>query len=220
VKISDILLEALVTSTEEALRILGLSSEASADDIKKKYRSLVMANHPDRGGDVEEIKKINVAKDFLDKETDDDGPNTDWPDWSEEQKPYKDPDSEPWNEPEPEEEEYDSNESREALFDIAKRIRQRVLKFKHELKKSTEWQRALAKALMALSGDKSEIEEAYHEMKKINDGLNSAEIAGSRDSLPFNYSPEDEWNLISDAGKEISDSIKRLAQLIGVDNVR
>ena len=30
------------------------------DDLKKEYRRLVMLNHPDRGGDLETMKIINL----------------------------------------------------------------------------------------------------------------------------------------------------------------
>ena len=39
------------------------TGDASA--IKKAYRSQAMANHPDRGGDPEKMKKVNGAKDVL-----------------------------------------------------------------------------------------------------------------------------------------------------------
>ena len=33
------------------------------DELKAEYRRLAMANHPDRGGDVETMKKINADHD-------------------------------------------------------------------------------------------------------------------------------------------------------------
>lgn len=46
-------------------QILGLQPTASADEIKKAYRSLAMKHHPDRGGDQAKFKDISVAHDTL-----------------------------------------------------------------------------------------------------------------------------------------------------------
>lgn len=46
-------------------QILGLQPNATADDIKKAYRSLAMKHHPDRGGDQAKFKDISVAHDTL-----------------------------------------------------------------------------------------------------------------------------------------------------------
>jgi DnaJ family protein A protein 2 len=40
---------------------LGISKNASQDDIKKAYRKLAMKHHPDKGGDSETFKKISEA---------------------------------------------------------------------------------------------------------------------------------------------------------------
>ena len=34
------------------------------DDLKKEFRRLAMIHHPDRGGDVETMKEINIEKRF------------------------------------------------------------------------------------------------------------------------------------------------------------
>ncbi len=44
---------------------LGLKRGASADDIKKAYRSMAMKHHPDRGGDEKKFKDISAAYEIL-----------------------------------------------------------------------------------------------------------------------------------------------------------
>jgi len=46
---------------ENYYEVLGVSKDASQDDIKKMYRSLSMKHHPDRGGNKETFQKINTA---------------------------------------------------------------------------------------------------------------------------------------------------------------
>lgn len=45
----------------EALKILGLCDPIDDESIKQRYRRLVMAHHPDRGGDVARLQLINAA---------------------------------------------------------------------------------------------------------------------------------------------------------------
>ena len=45
--------------------ILGVNKGATQDDIKKAYRKLAMAHHPDRGGDHNKFAEINSAYDTL-----------------------------------------------------------------------------------------------------------------------------------------------------------
>ena len=46
-------------------KILGVSEEASADEIKKAFRKLAVKHHPDRGGDEKLFKEANEAYDTL-----------------------------------------------------------------------------------------------------------------------------------------------------------
>jgi len=44
---------------------LGVSENASPDEIKKAYRTLANKHHPDKGGDQAKFKDISVANDIL-----------------------------------------------------------------------------------------------------------------------------------------------------------
>jgi len=49
--------------------VLGVDKDATMDQIKKAYRKLAIKQHPDKGGDPEKFKDIQVAYDILfDKE--------------------------------------------------------------------------------------------------------------------------------------------------------
>lgn len=56
---------------QEALLILGIEGDliTSLDDklVKSRYRSLMMLNHPDKGGSKFLSQKLNQAKDVLEK---------------------------------------------------------------------------------------------------------------------------------------------------------
>ncbi len=45
--------------------VLGLTQNATADDIKKAYRKLAREHHPDKGGDPEKFKKVQEAYEVL-----------------------------------------------------------------------------------------------------------------------------------------------------------
>ena len=49
----------------QAYEVLGLQPGASDDDIRVAHRSLLKANHPDRGGSTWLVAQINRAKDLL-----------------------------------------------------------------------------------------------------------------------------------------------------------
>ena len=46
-------------------KALNVSKNSSQDEIKKSYRKLALKNHPDKGGDPENFKKIQAAYDVL-----------------------------------------------------------------------------------------------------------------------------------------------------------
>lgn len=49
----------------EALRLFGLTSTATLEDVKSQYRTLAKQHHPDAGGDTEKFKQINKANQVL-----------------------------------------------------------------------------------------------------------------------------------------------------------
>ena len=50
---------------DDPFKVLGLKRSASDEDIKTKYRELILIHHPDKGGDHEEFIRIQQAYDFL-----------------------------------------------------------------------------------------------------------------------------------------------------------
>ena len=54
--------------TSKYYKILGVDKNASKDEIKKAYRTLVRTKHPDKGGSEEEFQNIQLAYDTLSDE--------------------------------------------------------------------------------------------------------------------------------------------------------
>jgi curved DNA-binding protein CbpA len=52
-------------SVESFYDILGVTENATQDEIKKAYKKKAVKHHPDKGGNEEEFKKISEAYDTL-----------------------------------------------------------------------------------------------------------------------------------------------------------
>ena len=52
-------------SKRDYYEVLGVTKDASADEIKKAFRKSAVEHHPDRGGDEEKFKEINEAYEVL-----------------------------------------------------------------------------------------------------------------------------------------------------------
>ena len=50
---------------DEYYRLLDVPKDATESDIKRAYRKKALENHPDKGGDLEHFKKINLAYETL-----------------------------------------------------------------------------------------------------------------------------------------------------------
>ena len=53
---------------QQALNVLGLPSNATPQQIKRRYRTLAKQYHPDRGGDQQQMKRIIAAYEFLSRD--------------------------------------------------------------------------------------------------------------------------------------------------------
>lgn len=54
-----------MTSVANDLKLVGLPPEASVDDLKRRWKSLALVHHPDRGGDPELFQRLSEAVDRL-----------------------------------------------------------------------------------------------------------------------------------------------------------
>ena len=52
-------------SSRDYYRVLGVSEDASREDLERAYRSEARKRHPDGGGSEEEMKSLNAAHDIL-----------------------------------------------------------------------------------------------------------------------------------------------------------
>jgi DnaJ-domain-containing protein 1 len=50
---------------QQALSVLGLPSNATPEQIKRRYRALAKRYHPDRGGDQRQMQRIIAAYEYL-----------------------------------------------------------------------------------------------------------------------------------------------------------
>ncbi len=57
-----------IIERQQALRVLGLPSNATPEQIKRRYRSLAKRYHPDRGGDQRQMQRIIAAYEYLMKD--------------------------------------------------------------------------------------------------------------------------------------------------------
>jgi DnaJ-domain-containing protein 1 len=54
-----------ILERQQALAVLGLPSDATRQQIKRRYRELAKKYHPDRGGDQNEMRRIIAAYQVL-----------------------------------------------------------------------------------------------------------------------------------------------------------
>ena len=50
---------------EQPWQVLGVGMNASREEIEEAYRKLAAKHHPDRGGNPQEMARINAARDDL-----------------------------------------------------------------------------------------------------------------------------------------------------------
>jgi DnaJ domain len=50
---------------EQPFQVLGISANATREDVEAAHRRLAMQHHPDRGGDASQMARINAARDAM-----------------------------------------------------------------------------------------------------------------------------------------------------------
>jgi len=60
-----VVVKATATSSKSLYKTLGVSPDATENDIRKAYRKAALKHHPDKGGDEATFKKISEAYDIL-----------------------------------------------------------------------------------------------------------------------------------------------------------
>lgn len=61
----DLVEEEKDVDTQQLYDVLGVSKEASEQEIRKAFRKLTLVHHPDKGGDENTFKEINAAYEVL-----------------------------------------------------------------------------------------------------------------------------------------------------------
>lgn len=56
---------AQLAAPEQPWQVLGIKHDASKADVEKAFRRLAAEHHPDRGGDEQQMARINAARDAL-----------------------------------------------------------------------------------------------------------------------------------------------------------
>lgn len=56
---------AALTAPEQPFQVLGVGAHASREEIERAYRLLASKHHPDRGGDEQQMARINAARDAM-----------------------------------------------------------------------------------------------------------------------------------------------------------
>jgi len=56
--------------TNDALTFMGLNDKFTREDLLRSYRKLVLKYHPDKGGRIEDFKKLQVYREQLERRFD------------------------------------------------------------------------------------------------------------------------------------------------------
>lgn len=56
---------AALPAPEQPFQVLGVGANASREEVERAYRLLAAKHHPDRGGDPQQMARINAARDRL-----------------------------------------------------------------------------------------------------------------------------------------------------------